>query len=56
VNVSNGQQDGWSISVDGGATNVSTVYQINVTATYTNAAAAELEARLNRTEVQATGY
>jgi Tfp pilus assembly protein PilX len=49
-------QEGYALNVEGGATSISKVYQVNVTATYTNAAVAELEARLNRTEVVATGY
>ena len=49
-------EEGYSLNVEGGATSISKVFQVNVTATYTNAAVAELEARLNRTEVEATGY
>lgn len=49
-------QEGYALNVEGGATSISKVYQVNVTATYTSSAVAELEARLSRTEVVATGY
>lgn len=55
--VSIGQaEDGYALNVGGGASSLTRIYQVNVTASYANAAAAELEARLNRTEVVATGY
>jgi hypothetical protein len=49
-------KEGFGLNVGGGASNLTKVFQVNVTATYTNAAVAELEARLNRSEVVATGY
>ena len=49
-------KEGYGLGVGSGATSKSTVYEVNVTATYANAAAAELEARLSRTEAVATGY
>ena len=49
-------EEGYALNVGAGASSTSTVYQVNVTASYSNAAAAELEARLNRIEVVATGY
>lgn len=49
-------EEGYALNVGAGASSTTTVYQVNVTASYANAAAAELEARLNRTEVVATGY
>jgi len=49
-------EEGYALNIGAGASSVSRVYQVNVTSSYANAAAAELEARLNRTEVIATGY
>jgi len=48
--------EGFSLNVDGGATNITRVFQLNVTAETSNSATAELEARLGREEVIATGY
>jgi len=56
VGLGSSQQEGYALNVEGGATSLTKIFQIDVTATYANAAVAELEARLNRTEVVATGY
>jgi Tfp pilus assembly protein PilX len=48
--------EGFSLNVGGGATSLSRVYELNVTAAYANSAAAELEARLAREEAVPSGY
>jgi Tfp pilus assembly protein PilX len=48
--------EGYSLNVDGGATDVTRIFELNVTAESANSATAELEARLGREEVIATGY
>jgi Tfp pilus assembly protein PilX len=48
--------EGFALNVGGGATSLSRVYELNVTAAYANAAAAELEARLAREEAVPSGY
>ena len=48
--------EGFALNVGGGATSLNRVYEVNVTATYGNAATAELEARLRREEAVASGY
>jgi Tfp pilus assembly protein PilX len=48
--------EGFALNVGGGATSLSRVYEVNVTATYGNGGAAELEARLAREEAVASGY
>ena len=49
-------EEGYALNIGGGATSVSRVYELNVTAAYANSAAAELEARLTRVEVLPIGY
>jgi hypothetical protein len=48
--------EGFALNVGGGATSLSRLYELNVTAAYANAAAAELEARLAREEAVPSGY
>ena len=48
--------EGFALNVGGGATSLSRVYELNVTASYANSAAAELEARLAREEAVPSGY
>jgi len=49
-------EEGYALNVGAGASSVTRIYQVNVTAAYSNASTAELEARLGRSEVIATGY
>ena len=48
--------EGYALNVGGGATSLSRIYELNVTASYANSAAAELEARLAREEAVPSGY
>jgi Tfp pilus assembly protein PilX len=48
--------DGYSVNIGGGATSLTRVYELNVTASYANSAVAELEARLSREQAEASGY
>jgi Tfp pilus assembly protein PilX len=48
--------DGFALNIGGGATSLSRVYELNVTASYASSAAAELEARLAREEAVPSGY
>ena len=53
---SGGPSPGYGLGMEGSATAVTEVFEVPVTATYTNNAAVELEVRLNRTSVMAVGY